>query len=292
MKLLAKFNLILLVMFGIVLALLSHYAYQFLMETARQQVVQQAELMAVSARATRDYTEQELDPILEKANDVDMHKFLPQTIPFYAATVTFDRLKKSYPEYSYKEAALNPTNPRDRANDWEADIINYFRNNPTKDEVIGRRNTPTGPALYLAHPIGALPGCLQCHGSAEQAPVSITATYGTANGFGWSAGEIVGAQIVSVPMAVPIQVANSAYRRLQIYLIVAFLATLIAVDGALLIIVVRPVHVLAERADRISRGEKDATEMPAKGRDEIADLTRSFNRMCVSLAKALKMLQE
>jgi HAMP domain-containing protein len=292
LRLLAKFNLILLVLFAIVLALLSHFAYQFLMDNARQQVLQQAELMVESARATRDYTEEELDPLLEKAGEADMHKFVPQTIPFYAATVTFDRLKKTYPQYSYKEAALNPTNPRDRASDWEADLIEYFRSNPSKNEVVGQRNTPTGPALYLAHPIAAPAGCLQCHGTSDQAPVSITATYGTANGFGWNAGEIVGAQFVSVPMALPIEVAGNAYRRLQIYLVIAFLATLIAVDGALLAIVVRPVHRLADRADRISRGEMDGAEMPASGKDEIADLTRSFNRMYVSLAKALKMLQE
>lgn len=34
-----------------------------------------------------------------------------QTIPFYAATVTFDYLRK----YSSKEAALNPSNLHDRA---------------------------------------------------------------------------------------------------------------------------------------------------------------------------------
>ncbi|MGH9524316.1 MAG: c-type heme family protein [Terriglobales bacterium] len=290
MKLLAKFNLILLVLFGVILASLSHFAHEFLMDNARQQVLQQAELMVESARATRDYTEQELDPLLEKT--ADMHTFVRQTIPFYAATVTFDRLKKSYPQYSYKEAALNPTNPRDRASDWEADIIQYFRNNPSKAEIVGERSTPAGPALYLAHPIAAPAGCLQCHGVADQAPLAITATYGTANGFGWNAGEIVGAQIVSVPMTVPINVAGVAYRRLQIYLIAAFLATLIAVDLALVFIVVRPVQQLANRADRISHGEMAGAELPARGRDEIADLTRSLNRMYVSLAKALKMLQE
>jgi HAMP domain-containing protein len=290
MKLLAKFNLILLVLFGSVFALLSHFSYQFLMENARQQVLQQAELMVESARATRDYTEQELDPLLEKS--ADPNTFVRQTIPFYAATVTFARLKKSYPDYSYKEAALNPTNPRDRASDWEADVIQYFRNNQSHTQVIGQRDTPTGPALFVAHPIAAPAGCLQCHGLPDKAPASVVATYGKDNGFGWTAGEIVGAQIVSVPMVVPVQIAGSAYRRLQVYLIATFLATLAAVDLALMFIVIRPVHRLAGRADLISRGQMDGVEMPAKGRDEIAGLTRSFNRMYVSLAKALKMLKE
>ena len=127
MKLLAKFNLILVALFGAGSILIAYTAYQFLMRNARSQVIQQAELMIESARSTRQYTANELAPLLETLPD---HKtrFLPETIPFYAATVTFDYLRKQYPDYSYKEAALNPTNLRDRAAEWEADLISYFRN--------------------------------------------------------------------------------------------------------------------------------------------------------------------
>ena len=37
-------------------------------------------------------------------------------------------VRADHPDYTYKEAALNPTNPADRALDWEADFINNFRN--------------------------------------------------------------------------------------------------------------------------------------------------------------------
>jgi hypothetical protein len=42
-------------------------------------------------------------------------QFLPQTVPAYAATETLAQLRKKYPNYDYKEATLNPTNPRDRS---------------------------------------------------------------------------------------------------------------------------------------------------------------------------------
>ena len=74
-------------------------------------------------------------------------------MPAYAATEQFNDLRKKYPDYSYKEATLNPTNPRDRATDWEADIVNQFRNGQGKGELIGERDTPTGRSLYLARPI-------------------------------------------------------------------------------------------------------------------------------------------
>ena len=114
LKLLAKFNLLLILLFGTGLLLVSQLSRRFLEENARDQTLQQAKLMISSARSTRDYTEQELDPLLEHTPDSEQ-RFLPQTIPFYAATVTFNHLRKDYPDYTYKEAALNPTNPRDRA---------------------------------------------------------------------------------------------------------------------------------------------------------------------------------
>ena len=84
MKLLAKFNLMLVVLFGLGLLLVSQLSRKFLEDNARDQTIQQAKLMISSARSTRDYTEEELDPLLEKTPDNAL-RFLPQTIPFYAA---------------------------------------------------------------------------------------------------------------------------------------------------------------------------------------------------------------
>src|SRR5262249_22273785 len=50
--------------------------------------------------------------------------------------------------------------------------------------------------------------CLACHGPADEAPRSMIVTYGTQSGYGWKLNEIVGAQIVSVPMAVALEQAT------------------------------------------------------------------------------------
>ena len=73
--------------------------------------------------------------------------FLPQTVPAYAATETFNSLRKKYPDFTYKEATLNPTNPRDRADSWEVDIVNQFRNSADLKEFVGQRDTPAGRSL-------------------------------------------------------------------------------------------------------------------------------------------------
>lgn len=291
MKLLTKFNLILIVVFGASGYLIAQLSYSFLMDNARREVLAQAELMMQSAKSVRDYTADDLSPLLEKNPRHKVH-FLAETIPFYAATTTFNNLRKSYPDYTYREATLNPTNLEDRATDWEADIIRDFRNHPEKKQRSGDRRTPSGPAIYLAEPMQADPPCLECHSVPSAAPPAMIAVYGSTNGFGWKPNEIVGAQIVSVPLSVPIQRADEAYHRLLAVLIATLVATTLALDAGVYWFVIRPLRIVSETADRVSRGEKNIEPLAVKGKDEIASVTASFNRMQLSLAKALKMLEE
>ena len=69
------------------------------------------------------------------------------------------------PGYSYREAALNPTNLVDRAQDWEADIIRICSVTSRRgQELVTERDTPTGPLLHLARPITVRDEtCLNCH---------------------------------------------------------------------------------------------------------------------------------
>jgi len=289
-KLLTKFNLVLVVVFGLGMYLFSHYAYNFLMDGARRQVLQQAQLMATSAQATLAYTDEEVSPVLEKTPQHNAD-FLPQTIPFYAANTTFKRLRAaSYKDYVMREAALNPTNLDDRATEWEVDLITYFRSNPGQTQRDGTRDTPTGPVLYYATPIVAASGCLSCHSDVSLAPRSMVKHYGHDHGFGWKANDVVGAQIVSVPMAGPSQMANVGFRNLLISLGTIFLLTILLIDLAMYLIVIRPLRRVSKNADIISKGEIDLPPLQVKGKDEIAEVTSSFNRMHTSLVKAFEML--
>lgn len=289
MKLLTRFTLIFLVVFGAGLALAGWASQQFLRQNAQDQVVQQARLMMQNMLSARSYTTKQVKPLLVAVQNRDKN-FLPQTVPAYAATESFNYLRPAYPDYDYKEATLNPTNLRDRAVDWEADVIKNFRNHDKQTELIGQRETPTGPSLYMARPIVATAPCLECHDVPKIAPAAMIRQYGSANGFGWKNGEIVGAQIVSVPMALPIRLADEGFRRLMFSLGAIFLATLVLLDVLLYFTVVRPVSRLSRLADDISLGNFDSPELPANGSDEISVLAGSFNRMRRSLEKALNML--
>jgi HAMP domain-containing protein len=291
MKLLTKFNLILILVFGASGFLLSQLAYSFLIGNARRQVTEQAELMLQSATSVRDYTSTDVGPLLEK-NPRHKVRFLAETIPFFAATATFNNLRKSYPDFSYKEAALNPTNLEDRSTDWESDIIRNLRDHPDQTQMTGDRQTSSGPAIFIARPIKVTSECLQCHSMPSVAPPAMVLVYGSTNGFGWAQNEIIGAQIISVPLSVPITRANQAYHTLLIILISTLVAALLALDAGVYWLVIRPLKLVSDTADRVSRGDKNVSPLTVTGKDEIASVTSSFNRMQLSLAKALKMLDQ
>jgi protein-histidine pros-kinase len=246
--------------------------------------------MMESAVAIRHYTVKEIKPLLAVQQ---RRQFLPQTVPAYAAHTYVKTLQVNYPEYSYKEATLNPTNPANRATEWETDIVSYFRNHDASKELVGERNTTTGPALYLGHPIKITnPACLACHSTPAQAPETLLNTYGNANGFGWKLDEVVGAQVVSVPMSVPLQRADETFKVFMGSLVAVFVLLGVLLNIMLHFIVIEPLKNVSAKADDVSMGNLNIDELKVKGNDEVASIGRSFNRMHRSLNNALKMLDE
>jgi len=284
-----KFNLVLLAVFLMGFGVTGWISYELLQRNARDEVVRNAELMMETALAIRGYTVNQVAPNLQMQL---MRVFLPQSVPAYAATQTINELRKKYPDYAYKEALLNPTNPRNRTTDWEADLVHDFRNNVDKKEITGERDTPTGRSLYIARPMQIKnESCLVCHSVPSAAPASMIKLYGEANGFGWKMNEIVGAQIVSVPMSLPITNAQHAFRTFMISLFAVFAVVFIVLNLMLSWMIVRPIQKMSKAADRVSTGDFAIDEFSDGGKDEIGLLGASFNRMRRSLQKAMQMIE-
>jgi protein-histidine pros-kinase len=290
MRLILKFNLVFLFVFLLGLGAAGYVSHDLLQKNAREEILQNARLLMETSLSTRAYTSSQVRPLL----DTQMkYTFLPQSIPSYSATEVLGGLRKKFPEYSYKEAALNPTNPRDRAVEWESDIINQFRGNPDRGEIVGERDTPTGRSLYIARPFQIKdPACLVCHSTVEAAPKTMVDRYGPANGFGWQLNEVIGAQVVVVPTAVPVERANAAFKTFMTSLTAVFVVIGVALNLMLLAMVIRPVTRLSKLADEVSLGNMDVPDFTVRAKDEIGTLADSFNRMKKSLVQAMKMLEE
>jgi protein-histidine pros-kinase len=288
MKLLFKFNLIFVLVMALGVAVSGWISRGLLQEQARQEVIATGRLLMEQALAVRGYTSGQITKLLATQLQTE---FLPQSVPSYSATEVLGTLKTKYPEFAYKEATLNPTNPRDRANGWEVDIVNAFRNDAERKEIIGERDTPTGRSLYISRPLRITNGaCLQCHSSVEAAPKTMVDKYGPANGFGWQMNEVIGAQVVSVPMTLPLQRAADNLQLFLTALVGVFVVVGLVLNGMIWFVVVRPVTELAKLADRVSQGEMDAPEFAARSKDEIGNLADSFARMRASVQQAMKML--
>ena len=124
------------------------------------------------------------------------------------------------------------------------------------------------------------------------APASMVKIYGPNNGFGWQLNEVIGAQIVSVPMDLPIRNANRAFVTFITSLTVVFAVLFVILNVMLTLLIVQPITQLSEAAEQISKGKLDTAEFPDKGRDEVSQLGRAFNRMRRSLEKAISLIEK
>ena len=284
-----KFNLVLMLVFVLGLGVSGYVSRQLLHQNAQDEVLRTAGVMMEAALAMRSYTVGQVRPHLR----VDDNEFLPQSVPAYSATEIMNQLRKKYPNYAYKEAALNPTNPRDRAVEWESDIVNEFRNHDERTEFSGIRITPSGPSLYLARPLQIKdPNCLLCHTTAAMAPAAMVKLYGSNNGFGWKLNEVIGAQVVSVPMSLPVDNANRTFYSFMASLAGVFAVLFVILNVMLSLLIVHPIRRMSSAADKISVGEMDIPELAESGKDEVALLGKSFNRMRRSLEKAISLIDD
>jgi protein-histidine pros-kinase len=289
MGLRAKFNLVLAVAFVIGLALAAVITYGIVRDSAKREVLQEASLMIAQATAIRGYTVREIRPLLADQMKV---RFLPHTVPSWAAQTNLRAITTQFPDYTYKEAALDPTNPGDRATEWETDIIAEFERNPSLKEFVNTRDTPAGPILSLSRPIRITDkDCLTCHSVPANAPTTMINLYGSANGFNWKLGDTIGAQIVSVPMRVALERANQGFVAYLTGLAAVFAVTIILLNVLLQFVIIRPIRRMSAIAGEVSLGNYGVPEFQTTGSDEIGSMAQSFNRMRRSLVNAMQLLE-
>lgn len=290
MKLRGKFNLMLLAVFGLALGASGYFSYKQLNQNARDEVLSSAGVLMETILSARNWAVNEVGPNLRETGEDE--EMLMMGVPAYAANKVMEAVQKRYPEYGYREVALNPTNVKHQAQDWEAKIVNSFRADANKQDEWGVLETGKGPYLYLARPIQIKQsGCLGCHTTPEKAPPQLFKKYGD-HGYGWKLKEIVGAQIVMIPMSVPIGNADRMFKTFMISLSVVFVTVFVLLNLMLSGLVTIRLGKMATIAEEISRGNFEVGEFDEKGNDEVAKLSTSFNRMRRSLVKAMEFFNK
>lgn len=293
LKLGPRFNLLLILVFIGGFGLSGLALSQVLENRTQAEVTTKAQIIIQTMNAVRDYTNTNIQPLLTARLDTDP-TFIAETVPAFSATEVFKRFRKdeAYKDFFYKEATLNPTNLRDKADSFEASLVEKFRNDPNLKVISGFRELPGGRSFFISHPLAVTKeSCLRCHSTASQAPKSQIATYGAENGFGWKLNEIVSAQIVSVPAE---EILTSARRSLLIIMSIllgVFVAIMVVINYLLRRSIIRPIRQISRTAEAVSLGQMDA-EFEQKTQDEIGALAAAFNRMKSSLEISMNLLNK
>ncbi|MGD1856164.1 MAG: DUF3365 domain-containing protein [Leptolyngbyaceae cyanobacterium] len=304
----AKFSvallLVWLVVSGSTIAMLS----QHLNSHAEQAVRERATIVLTAMQSVRDYTRDHVQPLLKESKDVGA--FVQESIPNFSARTVFADFQQQddlLEDFLYKEATPNPTNLDDLADTFEADIFSqlqqYVKNNQDEPQVLsGYRSLDGKKLFYSARPLLMTDAsCLECHGSAKNAPQYLLDMYGDRNGFNWQLNDVVAAQMVYVP-------ADMIFNRGRQNLLTVT-KTLLGILGAFFVVinlllwrmVVKPLKVLTNTAKFVSScsiqagqetyPQNQPLEKLTQRQDEPGQLARSFQYMIYVLGQREQDLQ-
>lgn len=291
LKLNAKLNLLLGLILLITIVTSGIALSHILTQNAQKVVTDKALLLIETMSSVRQYTSDKINPELASRLETETY-FLPQTVPAYSAREVFENLRthSNYNNFFYKEATINPTNLRDKADAFETELINQFREDPSKQQLVGFRSLPGSDLFYIARPIKVnQASCLRCHGVVEDAPASQIATYGSDRGFGWKLNEIVGSQIISVPANTVFNAAHQLQLLIISIISLFFIGAIIAINLFLKYTVTKPLQQMSKLAQKVSTGDLEG-EFKHPNQDEIGILAASLNRLKISLQMAMNML--
>jgi len=132
--------------------------------------------------------------------------------------------------------------------------------------------------------------CISCHGDPERAPSDVRTRYGTANGFGFRAGDVAGIISVRVPARSFRRVALTVAGSLAM-IIAAFLLAMLFVRFA----IVAPINRLTRASHQISLAQPanlGVRRIPRRSRNEIHQLTLAIERLRRSVQLAMHKLGE
>lgn len=293
LKLVTQFNLLLILVFigGI---LISGFALSsVLQQRAQDEVTAKALILIQTMNAVRDYTSAKINPLLASRLETQP-EFLPETVPAYAAREVFENIRKreEYNNFFYKEATLNPTNLRDKADNFETAIVEQFRQEVGMKELSDFRQFPGGKVFYIARPLAITKqSCLRCHSTPEAAPKSQLVTYGKERGFGWKLNEIVATQIIYIPAEKVFENAQRALAMIMGILIGIFAVIVLSINFLLKKAVIQRIRKMSQVAQDVSLGKTDAN-FEQNSHDEIGALATAFNRMKASLEIAINLLNQ
>lgn len=263
---------------------------------AQDEITSNTKLLFQTLNAVRSYTSNEITPQLRER--LEKEEFLPQVVPAYSSRKVFEKIREDeYKNFLYKEAMLNPTNLKDKADDFEVKIIEKFRQSTNlNDEISGFRDLGNERYFYIARPLAITESsCLECHSTPDVAPKAMIDMYGDKNGFGWKLNKPLGVQILSIPTTQILQKANTSIIIVMGIVTIIFASAVYMTNYWVRRYVVRRIKDVVSVAEAVSTGNMEADfgkNSEKVSKDEIGSLVEAFTRMKISLVMAMRALNK
>jgi HAMP domain-containing protein len=262
--------------------------WNILEREAEQQVASKGMILIETMRAVRWYTNDHLKPLLQSGAPTEAG-FVAETVPSFSARVVFDQFRqyRGYGDFSYKEASLNPTNPQNRADAFEVDLIAQLEQAQAPEELAGFRTLEGQSFFFVARPLLLNePSCLACHSDPALAPREMIARYGSEGGFGQELNQIAATQIVYVPAEEVYAVASRSFLIAMGVSGGVFVVAIFLINLLLRRYVVQPVSLVGRLARKIKNDEMEEQDLRAPGlvavsrrADELGALAQVFRDM-------------
>lgn len=262
-------------------------SYRFSVNNAVEEAKAKGHLVFDALQASRLYFKNHQRPRIMEM--MDRNQFIPELISGFTLTRgIWNEFQKRNQDYQFKQATIDPLHADNKADKYDLQIIEIFKQDPKKKMAEGTITKEGSQFYYFAQPIRISRGCLRCHGDPADAPREQIENYGTEHGYNWEAGSIASAYVVYVPLAKALTKARKS----------AINLVLIGSGGVLLLMliiwsffsryVVKPVTMLEKRATEISLGKNLSEPIVTPSRDEIGALARAVDRLRISVDKMLK----
>ncbi len=262
--------------------------YYVLDRDAQLEAKEKTRLFATIMSANQTFMARNVRP---EIMDLLPDSYLPEaSVGIVMMSETAKIIEEDFPDYLFKIASPNPLNKTNRSDAFENSIISGF-NNGDFEEWEGTVNKAGRHYYASAVPVVARKSCIWCHDTPEVANPEMVKKYGDDSGYGYEVGDIVGCRFVYVPMAAADKVTMKKLAGFAGGISLLFLFAMLVLDRIIISTLVKPIEGLVEVAEDISRGKMDR-EFEVKGNDEIKLLADAFNRMKVSLAKAMDILRK
>lgn len=212
----------------VILTLFYNFYEQLAMKDAKHEVTS----ILRTTKALRHYVEETQKPIIYKLQDkgnLSKDYFDPKILSSsFIASKMHERYKKIEYElgnkpYQYKLAATNPRSPKNKADEFETEILNKYRNQEINEfsKIIEENGQKY---FFSAIPIGAnKESCMKCHGDPKDAPKDMIDIYGDKDGFFEKVGDIRAIISLKIPVSNILETHRNSFYIIGFIIFIIFL---------------------------------------------------------------------